>query len=294
MKYRQPGWIRGRIGHRIIGPVHRRFYTDRGTAVTNREWDVLVVLDGCREDLFQREFGNGSRFDTYDSIESVGSATDEWVRNTFDADGYPGTIYVTANPVVSREIAAPFFGFVEVWRDEFDGELGTVPAPAVTEAAIDIAERHPDKRLIVHYLQPHYPFVTRPNLQFTNFGGTSDISFSQSNNGAGDVWEALANGLVSEGDVWQGYTENLQYVMKSVDRLIDHIPGRIAITSDHGNLLGERPPLIPIRQYGHPPGVYHRWLRDVPWAVIENGQRAVSTTPNADVERQLRRLGYAD
>lgn len=36
------------------------------------------------------------------------------------------------------------------------------------------------------------------------------------------------------------YAENIEYVMEALERLIDSIDGKIVITSDHGELLGER------------------------------------------------------
>jgi hypothetical protein len=49
---------------------------------------------------------------------------------------------------------------INVWLDEgWDDETGTVRAETMTEAALEAAEQFPHKRIIVHYMQPHYPFV---------------------------------------------------------------------------------------------------------------------------------------
>jgi hypothetical protein len=80
------------------------------------------------------------------------------------------------------------------------------------------------------------------------------------------------------------------------------VDGRTVITSDHGNLVGERAWPVPVRLYGHPEGIRHPALVKVPWAVIEgDGRRAVvdegvhAVTGEADevVEQRLRDLGYA-
>ena len=81
--------------------------------------------------------------------------------------------------------------------------------------------------------------------------------------------------------------------------------GLTAITSDHGNALGERAFPFPIRVYGHPLGVLIPALIDVPWLSYQNGDRRRTTSeppvtdsdsdPSTDVPRdRLRNLGYVE
>lgn len=257
----------------------------------DEKWNTLIVLDGCREDLF-REVVDTSRFDSYETRTSAGSATNEWTKKNFAGQALTDTVYVTGNPVVSRQVQTAFHAFIEVWRDGFDENYGTVPPEPVTKAAIEAREEFPDKRLIVHYMQPHYPFIGYPELRYTTFGGTDEIKVESAKTGASDVWEALGKGLVDKETVGEAYAKNLEIVMKSADGLIEAEGGKSVVTADHGNLLGERVSPLRVRLYGHPPYIHHPALREVPWAVTGESDNIEERQVDADVDDQLHSLGY--
>jgi glucan phosphoethanolaminetransferase (alkaline phosphatase superfamily) len=71
------------------------------------------------------------------------------------------------------------------------------------------------------------------------------------------------------------YEDNLIAVLQQVAVLLSSLSGRIVITSDHGELLGED------RCYGHPRGRKNPLLTTVPWLVIE--KQVDSERPVADV-----------
>lgn len=291
--YDRATWWRNRFASRILSPVQKRLYDD-GSAVEVLEesWDILVVLDACRADLFEA-VSDPDRFDHYEVKQILGSATPEWTRKNFDGQAQTDTIYITGNPVVSRWVGTAFAEFVEVWRDHFDSEHGTVPAEAVTDAAVRVHEEQPNKRLIIHYLQPHYPFINDPDLRFTTFEGTDEFDVSDAQNGASDIWEAVGLGLVEPEKAWTGYRRNLEYVLDAIDPLLESTSGKVVITSDHGNAIGERARPIPMKLYGHPTNIYHPVLRDVPWAEIQaKGNREDHEDINRGVEDKLRQLGY--
>lgn len=291
--YDRPGWWRTRFASHILGRL-QNWFCEQGdrTGIFEEDWDVLIVLDACRADLFETTVDT-NRFDRYEVRQSLGSATDEWSKANFSGQAHSDTIYVTGNPVVSRSVNTAFYKFIEPWRDGFDEELGTVPPGPVTEAAIEAYNSHPEKRLIVHYLQPHYPFIKDSDLQFTTFQGTDDIEVQERETGAADIWEAVEVGLVGIDEAWEAYRRNLEYVMDGIEPLLDAVKGKVVITSDHGNAIGERACPIPIKLYGHPSGVHHPVLTDIPWAVIE-GDRGQSDRIGLgdDVEEKLEHLGY--
>jgi hypothetical protein len=70
------------------------------TVVWNDDWDVLVILDGCRLDLL-RETARTKPFEWFPAAEdieavwSVGSTSKEWLKNTF-AEDYSRQIELTA------------------------------------------------------------------------------------------------------------------------------------------------------------------------------------------------------
>lgn len=249
-------WWRHRIGAKIIGPLHTQIYpTRRGsTYVLDEDWDILIVLDACRADLFE-EVVDTNQFDSYSSVISPGSRTPEWTQQNFAEKSLGDTVYIASNGWVSTILDDTFHELVKVWQ-ETDGP----PRPEhITEAARAAHEEYPNKRLIVHYLQPHRPFIN------------SDIGFDQSF--SDNPWQALGNGKIGREKIWKLYSQNLDVVFDEAYQLADTLPGQAVLTSDHGNLLGERTYPIPIRLYGHPEGVRHPGLVKVPWAVLESEER---------------------
>ncbi len=278
--YQSPMWWWNRTKRSVLYPIHRAATSsDSYTRVMDEEWDVLFLLDGCREDLF-REVADIETFDEYRTVNSGASATNEWVARQFYRGAFTDTIYLTGNAVVSDNIPGAFYRFEDVWRDAYDDERRLIPPEPLADRARQVRKEHPEKRLIVHFSQPHYPFLDHPELQFDS-----------ESDGASNVWAALRQGLVEENDVWDAYGDNLRSVLDVTLPLAEELDGRVVMTSDHGNLFGERISPIPIRQWGHPPGLAHPNLRTVPWAVLD-GDSTSETENERDIDDQLEALGY--
>jgi hypothetical protein len=118
-----------------------------------------------------------------------------------------------------------------------------------------------------------------------------------------NIWHALGRGELNHQSVWNAYKANLEYVYEYAIDLAMEIPGKTVITSDHGILMGERLRPIPIKAFGHPHGVRHQRLTEVPWAVVEGKRRDISAS-SQETERhnintevvtdRLKKLGYAE
>jgi hypothetical protein len=245
--------------------------------ILDEEWDILVVLDACRYDAFN-EINNIKG--NLEPRRSLGSTTEEWFRENFKEDGRvikrKDIVYISGNPYVSEwKIVEgklkfgymPFYILIEVWDWAWDSERNAVPPEPVTRAALDAIKKYRDKKFIIHYLQPHSPFLKtdikvgrgllRDYLQDKKkrFLTREELSKLQ-----GMVWEYVGN-EVSVEDVRLGYVSNLIYVLSEVEKLISEIPRkkRIIITSDHGEMLG-----FPNESFGHG-FIDHPSLRTVPW-----------------------------
>jgi hypothetical protein len=309
--YDDPHWWRARVLEFLVSPIHTRLYPRRDGAVDvmDEDWDTLIVLDACRADLFEQHT-NLSDFDEYRREVSRGSTTLEWVEQNFAGESYGDTVYITTNPYVSLAAGEAFHELVELWVDEFDDELNTVPPDRVVTAAKRVHEEYPDKRIVVHFMQPHHPFVPSPELQFDGWhvagyddwredaGNTTD---ENDETGIGTPWEALSTGVVSREAVWNAYGSNLDLALDAVDELLGDIEGRVVVTSDHGNMLGERTFPFPLRVYGHPIGIRNSELVEVPWAVVQRGNRrkikldstySASSDDEETIEDRLEALGY--
>jgi len=133
--------------------------------VMKESWDYLIVLDACRHDYFKREYENFFQGELENRI-SLGSATPEWCRKQFE--GYfPDIIYISGNPYINskKSIAGfdakkHFYKVVDVWDFGWNEELWTVTPEKVTAATLDSIDEFPKKRRIIHYLQPHVPYIS--------------------------------------------------------------------------------------------------------------------------------------
>jgi hypothetical protein len=141
-----------------------------------------------------------------------------------------------------------------VWRDAWNDERGTVPPRAITDRAISAAREREPERLVVHYMQPHFPSIPDP----LPGGAMSREAFG----GRVGVWERLRRGDLSNDRVWHSFRENLRHVLDDVGILLDNVDAdRVVLSADHGNAFGEW------GVYGHPDRVPIRVLREVPWTI---------------------------
>lgn len=294
---RQPRYVVEEFNRLYHRKLYSWPYNVDGIDIVAADWDNLLILDACRYDLFERA---NSLPGDLEAVESRGSSTREFLRANFDGREMLDTVYVTASPMLYRhsdEVQTRFHATVEVWKDQgWDSQYRTVLPETVTEAAIEAAERFPDKRLLVHYLQPHYPFIGETGKQHFDL---DRLDFQ---------WDEVATGElgIPEELVREAYEENLDVVLPSVETLLETLQGKTVVTADHGQAVGERGFPLPIREYGHPPGIYSEGLVTVPWHSYQNGARKqiVAEEPLDDVEtdrededvaqERLRHLGYVE
>jgi len=290
------------------------------TPVWERDWDVLVLLDGCRLDLCRAVAADGDHDvlpepGAIDDIWSVGSQSAEWMAETFQpryAAAMRETAYVTGNPFSAQsgdQLAAvdtgplPLreadFGWLhEAWRTAWrDDAVSTIPPAPLTDAAIAAWRRRDDlglDRVIVHYMQPHTPFRSRPDwflgtAAVDEWGSVGDedpdddaeldvedldpqtrefLEALDADGAVGrDPWTRLRDGELPGDEFRAAYRDNLEWVLGDVARLVENCDGRVAITSDHGNAAGE------FGVWSHPPAVHLPALRAVPWVDLAGVDR---------------------
>lgn len=285
-----------------------------GTNIFERKWDVLIILDACRVDAL-REVSSEYDFilDT-NSIWSVGSSSPEWIANTFERkwlDKIKRTGYISANGYVKRILSDRIFPpdhntvplsmpkwnivniddlvFIDhVWKYGHDDELGNVDPETVTDSAIYHYRTHNPEKMIVHYQQPHTPYMGRAKEENRPLMEIEKIPFIKLKEGA-DFEE-----------VWELYKDNLRLALNEVEVLLNNIDyKRAVITADHGDAFGEW------SFYSHIGGFLHPSVRKVPWVetrrldgcdeafyreTVALDQFRSSETISA--QDQLRHLGY--
>lgn len=273
-----------------------------GIDIFAEDWDTLVILDACRYDYFERCC---DRSGTLETRRSRGSATPEWVAGNFEGKRLLDVVYVSGNGWYHRlhdELGSDLHAFVGLYGEESRSDVGTVPPSLITEEAIRAHQEYPNKRHVVHYVQPHKPYVREADRE--TFGDVSGINMHE-----------MMNRTTFPPDVdpvcrlREAYEANLRAVLSHVWDLVDSsaVDGRVVVSADHGELLGERSPRYPLREFGHPRGIDRPELVEVPWFVPDSadgssGRRrvvadepdesAVRAVEDVDVEANLRDLGY--
>jgi len=280
-------------------------YDLTSTNVYSRDWDILLILDGCRVDVMEAVADEYSFLgDEVESITSTGGGSPQWMANTFTsryADAINETVYVTANPH-TRRVLGPnteglfgdvgdgvdrlewFDSMVPVWELAWDEDAGTVPARPVTDHLLHAYHNTDADRYIAHYMQPHFPSVPDPVGASLNL---ADEARWENN-----VWDRLASGELSFERVWESYANNLRYVLDEVSLVLENVDSKsVVLTADHGNAFGES------GEYGHGQG-FLREVREVPW-VRTSGTGEGSYEPDVDhdsasasLDEQLEALGY--
>jgi hypothetical protein len=307
-KYGSYFWMQNRVAVRLIGKIHERIRDpyEEGMKVMDEDWDNLIVLDAARSDLFEETIDLDT-FDDYTTVTSLGSTSGQWVSRNFTEQTFGDTICITANPHTSTEAPEQFFKLIEVGRQpithaDSDEEIIGFHPEAVCDAARAAHEQHPDKRLIVHLMQPHLPFIATPELVHRRYRGEAP-SHGFSGEGPIHIFEALANGHIDRQTFWQGYKKNLEFGFEYTRELAADLGGKTVFTADHGNMVGERTWPIPIRLYGHPRGVRTSETVEVPWAELTVGERrdwvdegsgSESQLESDEIDDRLRALGYKD
>lgn len=290
---RDPSLISRKLIQRINNVRHGGFNRG-GISVLGQDWDNLIVLDGCRYDLFE----NMCFFDgTLSSVISRGSATTEWLRGNFaDRKAYD-TVYVTANPMLQHRadtVNGVFHDIVHVWDDAWDWEQGTSRPEDVADVAIKAAKQYPNKRLIIHFLQPHYPFIDWES-------DVGEIDPDEPDYFPFWMKVRLKEIDVTRREVWDAYRENLKLALPHVERCVNELSGKTVTTADHGNVFGQQVGRLPNQEWGHPPGVYSKELVKVPWFKHEASGRKqiVAEKPSVEsheamdeVADRLSQLGY--
>lgn len=263
-------------------------------------WDTLVILDAARPDLL-RQVADEQTTQRIETRRAPASCSREYIDAVWNGRTFHDTVYVTANPHVyaGRLDAGTFHAVEECLTDAWDAETQTVLPECMVERALAARERYPDKRLIVHLMQPHYPFIGATGQQVAAGIGPPDAFDGR------HPWEEAMWGTGAPHDALvAAYRENHAIALEHAQRLADELAGRTTITADHANLIGERGVPYPMRMYGHPIGVPHPALTRVPWLPLDGTPQAVTADPPVDdqptgdadeavVEDRLEALGYA-
>jgi hypothetical protein len=225
----------------------------------NAEWKNLIIFDGCRHDIFEKVVGDSNfRY-------SPGSNSAQFIIENLSEGDWSDIVYVTANPhfheshfkdLTGRNPGEVFHTVFHSYEEKWSHEKSTVLPRDLVDDLKTAKKLFPDKKVIAHFMQPHYPFVN------SDIGGGGINPELDNDTTEYSAWQLAERGKYERDEVWSAYRENLEYIIDEVMDELKKLEGKTIITSDHGNLVGEE------GFYGHLYKVYAEPLIKVPWYEI--------------------------
>lgn len=269
--------------------------------VHEEQWDHLIVLDACRFDVFKENYNDFIEGDL-SKVKSRGSATFEWLSNTFPDRRY-NIDYVSSNVFVNNSgftindltenydsdwyAGNTFLDVDETWRNVWSEEAGAVKAEDLADYC---KGKDFGRKTVIHFIQPHRPLLSLKSSSYNTSVGVVDDNINDSFlSKTSFLWKPVFDLLPSEKKdlirgltgveksrnyeelvkdegrqkIFDAYEENLRYALSSIEELIESLEGKIVVTADHGESLGEK------EEYGHPACSKNPVLREVPWLEVK-------------------------
>ena len=218
------------------------------------DWKNLIILDACRHDTYESVNG------TTESRISKSSMSKGFIKQNFSSGDYKDVVYITANPffneekfknLTGRDVNEVFHEVFHTYKTDWSDEDNTVLPESVMRDAETAEKLFPDKKKIIHFMQPHHPFVDSNLVE----NGFDDILKTEIHD---NEWDLAMRGDLDHKIVKNAYRDNLKLVMPYVKELNEKLSGKTMVTADHGNLMGEN------GLYWHPPRSKAKVLRKVP------------------------------
>lgn len=232
------------------------------------DWDILLILDACRFDYFQQALGKTSLKGRLCKVKIPSSTTTEFlelwptVTNRLEQP-----FYISGNPWCNSRDHSHKFKVVDValWGTDYYHQV--VLPETISNIALAFAPF--DERMIVHYMQPHAPFLGEfsrakdwemyRTIRPVDLNGSRyeyAVPFPPGAPNAKPIfrfypYHALPS-FPNETEyfplrgehivrlVRRAYMENLYLVLREVNRLLKYLKKcKVVLTADHGELLGE-------------------------------------------------------
>lgn len=277
---------------------------------------VLIILDACRFDYFQRVYQDYFSGDL-EKVWSEGSKTPQWIPRTWSK--YYDLTYVSGAPYMSdhrkdmlseKYTPSEHFDQIEhIWATDWDGKRFTTDPTAITNAALTEIANSEKSRLVVHHLQPHEPYIGDGSDGFLETPEIPPWDMTETSLSAQEVYE-FSNPKVIDGkdinlprlsildqiksgdltiDEWRtAYENNLRSALTEVKEITKHVDEdcTVIISSDHGELLGERSELLNRILHMHPGDRIDPRLRCVPWLKVDQKHLQGMTIPESKINER--------
>lgn len=272
------------------------------------DWDYAIILDSARYDVFEEMYGDYFSGDL-EKRRSKASATPEWAEKVLE--GRQNINWFSANPFINgiglplKEIGSVDYQtnpsrhiahVVDLWDEAWDAEDGTVQPEVVNREFRERIENLSDRRTVIHYMQPHAPFIGRGKSRINKYLQKSFSELKKDGKKDSKVPDSLTKslsnllgrfektetgmklGLISSLDrksimeVMRGdtrdtlmryYRENMRIALENASELAEDLDGKVIITSDHGEAFGEQ------GVWEHHAETHIPSLVEVPWLEVK-------------------------
>lgn len=166
-----PGYLRNNAVDRISGTVykHRHDLPDHKTLIhqyIEQDEFAIIVLDACRYDMFSwayDQYISGELRPAWSSAGWTGQYVEQTWTEQYDLTYLGAATHVSNHSFEFRDRdyrpSEHLNRIVQLWNTDWNPVYGTVHPESVTEAALAEASRNSPTRMVVHYMQPHSPYI---------------------------------------------------------------------------------------------------------------------------------------
>lgn len=261
---------------------------------------MIIILDSCRYDYFREEVGEFLEGELK-TVYTSATATMGYIQTIWDGN-YEDMTYITGLSAPTDHAfkrkgrgyrPSEHIGeFIHVWNDCNQKELGAVLPEVMTQRALE----HHENRSVVHYVQPHAPYIGDYRLR-------KEDAKTEWGESLQDIYEKIGRydpdkKVISDEQLRKAYRSNLRRCLNAVRELVTRVDVPVVVTADHGEMLGEGGRYI----HGGRPS---QQLCKLPWFVVDDlmigkrgstefepSERNDTDFTKGDVEEQLKHLGY--
>lgn len=337
------------LGHRalpivedwLVGHYYTKIYDIRNSirrqkdlihSLVEEDEFVLIILDACRFDYFS-EYYDEYLAGELSKVWSEGSRTPQWIPRTW-TESYDLT-YVNGAPYFSdlrsEQLAEDYTpskhisDIQHVWATNWDERRFTPDPSKITDTALRHIASDEPTRLVIHYMQPHQPYIGDESGNFRDAPEIPVWDMSRTDLDREEVYDMndpetrhvkrpdlpryTVKQQIADGELdiqsWRdAYQRNLRAVLNEVRFLVKHIDPecKTVISSDHGEHLGEHSEITGRRLFMHPASRIDPVLREVPWFVIDEeclqdesiGELEESKTEAPEISMDVQKKRLAD
>jgi len=224
---------------------------DQQTLLYKKDWDILIILDACRFDSFSKVVKQTNIKGELIPVNSHVVMTQKWYERNWNTYN-DNIILITSHPYpLERGYYKQFHKFYNLFNDKEKWKSTEICFKKLVEI-----QNNYNKKFIVHIMPPHLPYLGKEGIKFMKELG---IGLT----GRPTMYRHVNEWAKKHGfkQLKKYYEENILYALKIIEKYLPNIKGRVVISGDHGELIGE----LDVYYHHHK----HEKIFTVPWFKIQ-------------------------